>query len=267
MYVTQSNACSAPNSANPPTNAQIMRGVRILGSMEGKVRAARQAFNCLLYRDDLNTNGWPLADQGGTPSSTVTGCPSPQSLGAGAGAGNGVNLLGLQYWPSAVVTLQEPTALPSNSPATYPQPPAPTTPALTTQAHSAAAALLTTQAPATKPKFPTTGNLCLDIALNYVDPSQVSTKQLTDCAMKGYSGNKDGPLLTTPMIAWRNANYASLPKVPDNPNVPAFTPAIGQPYGMGSFDGCSFLTGLIASVGVATAGLYLFNQAKRMGYV
>ena len=265
MYVTQSNACSAPNSANPPTNAQIMRGVRILGSMEGKVRAARQAFNCLLYRDDLNTNGWPLATSGGIPSSTVTGCPSPQSVAVGSGVG--VNLLGLQQWPTTVVTLPDPTGLPPNSPATYPQPPAPSVPALTTQAHSAAAALLTTPAPATKPTFPTTGNLCLDIALNYVDPSQVSTKQLTDCAMKGYQGNKDGPLLTTPMIAWRNANYASLAKVPDNPNVPAFTPAIGQPYGMGSFDGCSFLTGLIASVGVAAAGLYLFNQAKRMGYV
>ena len=42
MYVTQSNACSAPNSANPPTNAQIMRGVRILGSMEGKVRWSKE---------------------------------------------------------------------------------------------------------------------------------------------------------------------------------------------------------------------------------
>ena len=278
MYVTQSDACTAPNSAIPASKAEIMRGVRMLGSMEAKVRAARQAFNCLLYRGDLNTNGWPLAKFGGIPASTVTGCPSPQASGqpnasgSSSTPGQGVNLTGIQYWPSQLVTLPDPTGLASNSPDAYPQPPAPPTPPLTTQAHSAAASALVKQAaasstppPTTKPTFPTTGNLCLDIMLNYVDPSQVSTQQLVDCAMKGYSGNRNGPKLTTPMIAWRNANYASLPKIPDNPSVPPYNAQTMK--GMGEFDGGSFLTGLIASVGVAAAGLYLFNQAKRMGYV
>src|SRR5271166_293115 len=113
MYVAQSNACMAPNSLQPPSKADIARGVRMLGSMESKVRAARQAFNCLLYRGDLNTNGWPLATNGGIPSSTVTGCPSPQTSGqpdvSGSTPANGLNLTGIQYWPSMLVTMPIPT--------------------------------------------------------------------------------------------------------------------------------------------------------------
>lgn len=273
MYVAQSNACTAPNSSIPASQNEIARGIRMLGTMEAKVRAARQAFNCLLYRGDLNTNGWPLATNGGIPSSTVTGCPSPaaQPQAAASSTASGINLQGLLYWPSAVVTLPEPTSLPPNTQQTFAQPPAPSVPPLTTQAHSAAAAALAAQVPpaANPPTFPTTGNVCVDLALNYATQSQVSPQQLDDCAAKAYGqmGIKNGPLLTLAMIQWRNANYASLPKIPDQPNLAAYTPDVGKQYGMGDFDGCSFLTGLVASVGVAAAAMYVWSQAKRMGYV
>jgi len=248
----------------------------MLGSMESKVRAARQAFNCLLYRGDLNTNGWPLATNGGIPSSTVTGCPSPQTSGqpdvSGSTPANGLNLTGIQYWPSMLVTMPDPTGLSPNSPNAYPQPPAPPSTPLTTQAHSAGAAALvakasaaTTPAPAAAPTFPTTGNLCLDIMLNYVDASQVSSAQLGNCAMKGYSGNRNGSKLTPAMIAWRAANYSKLPKVPDNPNVTQYDAQTMK--GMGQWDGGSFLQGIIAAVGLGASAVYLFKQAKKMGYV
>lgn len=277
MYVTQSNACTAPNSLQPPSKAAIRRGIRTLGSMEAKVRAARQAYNCLFYRTDLNTNGWPLATNGGIPSSTVTGCPSPQASGQPdpvsltTTPGAGLNLTGLQYWPSLLVTLPDPTAIAPNSPDAYPQPPAPAFPPLTTQAHSQQAQALVTKAaaatvtaPASCPPAPTTGNLCMDIQLNYVDPSQVSTQQLITCAEKGYSGNRDGKLLTAAILACRAQNYASLPKIPDNPNVPPYDASMS---GMGDWDGGSFLQGLISAVGVAAAGLYLYKFAKKQGYV
>lgn len=281
MYFPDTSACQAPNSLQPPTQAQIMFGVRMLARMEGKVRNARQAFNCLLYRDDLNTNGWPLATQGGVPSSTITGCPSP---GPGAGVTSinpgaptsGVNNLGLQYWPTLVQTMPDPTGLAPNSPQTYPQPPAPYVPPLTTQAHSqqaaalttAAAAAATTPVPSTPPTFPTTGNICLDLILNYVDGSQVSMAQQMACNKLGYPGqNINGPLLTTPMVAWRGANYSKLPKVPDQPNVPTYTQAMGTKYGLGDWDGGSFIQGLISAVGLAAGAWYLYGEAKRRGYI
>lgn len=104
--------------------------------------------------------------------------------------------------------------------------------------------------------------------LNYVLQNQLTPQQIVTCAQKGYSGIKNGPALTTAMIQWRNANFNSLPKVPDQPNVPAYTSAMGKQYGMGNYDGfdpCSFLTGLVSAVGVAAAGLYLFEYLKRTG--
>jgi hypothetical protein len=285
MYVTQSNACTAPNSLQPPSKAAIRRGIRMLGSMESKVRAARQAYNCLFYRNDLNTNGWPLATNGGIPSSTVTGCPAPQDSGqpnaAGTGStpGQGLNLTGLQYWPSLLVTLPDPTGLAPNSPDAYPQPPAPVTPPLTTEAHNILAKALvktatgaTTSPPTSPPTFPTTGNICLDLLLNYVDPSQVTSQQLLDCATSQVVGTcqrvGNGPLLTTAMIAWRNSNYNALPKIPyqkPQPLTAAQQSACGS--GMGDWDGGSFLQGLISAVGVAAAGVYLYNFARKKGYV
>jgi hypothetical protein len=283
MYVAQTDACSVPNSAMPPTKGQIARGIGILGRTNRIANNAQQAFACLLNRTDLNTNGWPLATHGGVPASTITGCPSPnvpdtQMAVPGptepTGPTSGVNLTGLQYWPRKIWTLPEHHGQAPNSPNTYPMPPAPPMQPLTTQAHSQAAAQLTAMAaaatvqkPAAPPTFPTTGNVCLDLMLNYVDPSQVSPTQLTACSMNGYQGIKNGPLLTNAMIAWRNANYGSLPKVPDQPNVPEYTQAMGQPYGMGDWDGASFISGLVAAIGVAAAGLYLWQYAKRMGYV
>jgi hypothetical protein len=277
MYVTQSDACTAPNSLQPPSKADILRGIRMLASMEAKVRAARQAYNCLFYRGDLNTNGWPLATYGGTPSSTVTGCPSPQSSGQpdqsglSSTPGVGLNLTGLQYWPSLMVTLPDAIGVPPNSPAAVPQPPAPTFPPLTTQAHTQAAKQLvkqataaTTPVPATCPPYPTTGNLCLDLMLNYVDPSQVSATQLLLCAQKGYQGNTDGPKLTPQMLACRAANYATLPKIPDNTNIPAYNAAT---MGMGDWDSASFLQGLLTAVGAGAAVVFLYNEGKRRGYI
>ena len=286
MYVTQSNACSAPNSANPPSQKKILANLRELGRMETRVRNAEQAFACLLNRPDLNTNGWPVSTHGGTPSSTISGCPTPNAADTQIAVQGptepttpqyGLNLVGFSAWPRRLYTLPEHRALPPNLRQAFAQPSAPPMQPLTTQAHTAQAqqtaakaAASTNSTPATCPPFPTTGNLCLDIALNYVDPSQVSATQLAACAEKGYSGNKNGPLLTPAMIACRAQNYGSLPKIPDNPNVPQATPALLQQYGMsglGDWDSCSFLTGLVASLGVAASAIYLWNQAKRMGYV
>lgn len=283
MYVPQSSACQAPNSLQPPSKAAIRRGIGMLGSMEAKVRAARQAFNCLLYRPDLNTNGWPLATNGGIPSSTIVGCPNPpdfSGMSAPGGPSNGVNALGLQYWPATVVTLPDPKGTAPNDLLSYAQPPAPVMPPLTTQQHTKqaqaltqAAAAATNPVPATAPTFPTTGNICLDLLLNYVDPSQVSVSQLTDCATSQVVGTcrkvTNGPALTTAMIAWRNANYAQLPKVPyQKPqSLTDSQKTLCGGSGMGDWDGGSFLQGLISAVGVAAGAVYLYKEGKKRGYI
>lgn len=286
MYVAQSNQCSVPNSANPPSKAAIRRGISILARMNTLGNNAQQAFACLLNRTDLNTNGWPLADfPGTTPASTITGCPSPnvpdtaimvQGPTEPTGPTSGVNLTGLQYWPRRATTRRGPHGIAPNSQAAFAQPPAAAMMPLTTQAHSAqaktfaqAAAASAAPAPVSTscPAYPTTGNLCLDVMLNYVDPSQVSPTQLALCAQKGYSGNLNGPLLTTQMIRCRALNYGSLPKIPDNPNVPQYNSSM-MPQGvsgLGDYDGCSFLGTLLAATAGTALAMWLLDQARKSG--
>ena len=104
--------------------------------------------------------------------------------------------------------------------------------------------------PTVAPTFPTTGNVCLDLMLNYVLQNQLSQTQIDNCALKGYSGIKNGPALTAAMIAWRNANYNALPHVADQPNVPPATPAMYRQYGFsGVSDGSGAGTALLMVLG------------------
>lgn len=262
MYFPQSAACMAPNSANPPTQAEIMRVARSMGAMEGKVRRARQAYYCLFYRGDLNTNGWPLATQGGIPASTITGCPSPAASAviptptgpsATAVAPSGVNLTGLQYWPIAATTEAEPVAVAPNSPTAYPQPPAPSFPPLTTQAHTAAAKALVAQAVASQaPPSPAAQPPTQP-------PTQPSSAQVATPITAAPVASPAPQVQTTPYWhPWGTYLGGSVSPAPTTP--PGTIPA-----GMGDFDMCSFVTGLIASLGVAAAAIYLFRQAQKPG--
>jgi len=214
-----------------------MRGVRMLGSMESKVRTARQTFNCLLYRPDLNTNGWPLATQGGIPSSTIVGCPNPPDFSGQSSPGGpaaGVNALGLQYWPPAVVTLPDPQGTAPNSQANYSQPPAPVMLPLTTQQHTKQAQALTQAAAATTNPAPPIFTPQGPQGLVFVPQTNASGKTTF--------------VLQKPTMQNDAALFTPLP-------------------GMGNWDGGSFLQGLISAVGVAAAGVYLYKYAREKGYV
>jgi hypothetical protein len=286
MYFPQSAACSAPNSANPPTQADIMRVARSMGKMEGQVRRARQAFYCLFYRADLNTNGWPLAKFGGVPSSTVTGCPAPASTCAALGAtGDGVNLTGMTCWPSIAVTEPAPAPIAPNSPAAYPQPPAPTFPPLTTQAHSAAAKALVAQAaaatvapkpmPAQTPQTPQPA-----ATLPIQSAPRATLPAIAPPAMFGPGATNwppqqqpqqpqqpaQGPTLPS-SSPWTHFNYTAASSQIVNKPQPVGTVIPGKVIGVGDFDMCSFVTGLIASLGVAAAAMYVFRQAQKPGFL
>ncbi len=113
--------------------------------------------------------------------------------------------------------------------------------------------------PTVAPTFPTTGNVCLDLMLNYVLQNQLSQTQIDNCALKGYSGIKNGPLLTNAMIAWRNANYGALPHVADQPNVPPATAAMYRANGFGGLGDSGAGTALLMVVG---GGVLLWAAVK-----
>lgn len=85
--------------------------------------------------------------------------------------------------------------------------------------------------------YPTTGNVCLDLALGYVIQNQVDPRQGLTCAEAGYMGNKDGPLLTESFIQWRAANFNRLAKVPYVANPPQATSAMLVQNGLAGYDG------------------------------
>jgi hypothetical protein len=288
MYFPQSAACMAPNSANHPTQADIMRVARSMGKMEGQVRRARQAFYCLFYRGDLNTNGWPLAKFGGVPSSTVTGCPAPASTCAALGAtGDGVNLTGMTCWPSIAVTEPAPAPIAPNSPAAFPQPPAPRFPPLTTQAHSAAArALVASTRPTstrpTTPIAPSTVPAAPVVAKATNPPIVPTTSQLAPVAQEqawaqymAQQGQGQGQQTQqTQQVAQQNNSayqpfqYRAASSQIVNESGSLGTTLPGQTrgvLGVGDFDSCSFVAGLIGSVVFAAAGMYLFRQSQRPG--
>ena len=112
--------------------------------------------------------------------------------------------------------------------------------------------------PGTAPKAPTTGNVCLDLALAYTLQSQVTPQQLVTCAQAGYQSNTiDGPLLTTAYQTWRNNNPGLVPKVPYQANPPAFTPQMAAQYGLGSL-GQASNGGAVALALLAIGGLALW---------
>jgi hypothetical protein len=286
MYFPQSAACMAPNSANPPSQADIMRVARSMGAMEAKVRRARQAFYCLFYRGDLNTNGWPLAQFGGVPASTISGCPAPASTCAALGAtGNGVNLTGMTCWPSIAVTEPAPVAIAPNSPAAYPQPPAPAFPPLTTQAHSAAAKALIAQSSTAK-RGPARATAATTAPATTPAAAQIPTPIAPAPVATGPTGGRMPNLPNAAPIV-SSAGPSAPPIVASSPQRlvltaaaqqaaaagEAWNPSVGgeagfysggiAPSGMGDFDTCSFLTGIIASIGLAAAAMYLWRENGR----
>jgi hypothetical protein len=283
MYVTQANACTAPNSANPPTQADIMRVARSMGAMEGKVRKALQAFNCLLYRGDLNTNGWDLATFGGTPASTVSGCPSVNTPDTAIAIPStpvteptsGVNLVGLMTWPRRMHTIPRHQALPPNSQQAYPQPPAPPMQPLTTQAHSAAssqpATAVTTPAAPTPTPLGTSQaqaagipggipNLAVMGAMGQqCQALSANPALLKQCLAKYFPGQSFGTT-NAPTPNTVNASAGQPVGIPTPNTVPLNLPS---PLGVGDFDSCSFMTGLIGAVGLAAAAWYLYKEYEK----
>ena len=280
MYFPDTQACQASNSLQPASKAEIARGIRMLASMEGRVRKARQAFNCLLYRGDLNTNGWPLATQGGIPASTIQGCPSPaaSAVSTPGGGSTGINFTGIQYWPVLLATLPDPTGVAPNDPSAYPQPPAPVFPPLTTQAHTVAAQVLVAAASqATKPT-PTAEPVAavLTPTASPVAPTVQPVYRPQPQAYIPPAWNSPAPQLPAPTPAPAPVQSAS-PWTPIQYSKPGaqwtFSPApvghivAGPGQGVGDWDGGSFLQGLISAVGLAAAGWYLYQEGKKRGYI
>ncbi len=182
MYVPQSNACTVPNGSTPVSARRITRGQQILMQMNTQSESAKAAFEALLCRLDLNTNGWPVAEYGGTPSA----CGSEGATPIGG------NNSGIVAYPAQLVVLPVPQAVPPTTQSSYAAPPAPAMPSLVTQGHRSTKrppASPTNPAPAAMPTtIPTTGNVCKDLILGWALQSQVTVEQLVACANAGYSG-------------------------------------------------------------------------------
>jgi hypothetical protein len=110
---------------------------------------------------------------------------------------------------------------------------------------------------------PTTGNVCLDLSLDYVVQSQVDPRQLLTCAQAGYSGVKGGPLLTQQYLLWRAANWNALPKVAYNPNPPQATPALLKANGLGQYDDGGSCMCLVVIALATAAGVWWAYEESR----
>ena len=157
-----------------------------------------------------------------------------------------------------------PTRGPMPPAGTQPAPAAPTVPTPTGRTGPGSNAPATPATGGQPPGgFPTTGNVCLDLSLGYVQQNQVDPRQLLTCAQAGYQGIKDGPLLTTAFLAWRAANFNSLPAVPYNPNPPQMTQAMATQYGLGQYDdGGSCLCLVVIALATAAGIWWAYEESK-----
>jgi hypothetical protein len=114
--------------------------------------------------------------------------------------------------------------------------------------------------------YPTTGNVCLDMALGYVLQNQVDPRQGLTCAEAGYQGNKDGPLLTQAFIQWRAANFNNLAKVPYQANPPAVTQQQLVQYGLAGYDdGGSCMCLVLIALATAAGVWWAYSESKGQG--
>jgi hypothetical protein len=114
------------------------------------------------------------------------------------------------------------------------------------------------------PPRPTTGNICLDLVLNYALDKQVSQAQITRCQQLNYMGTVDGPLLTAAYETWRNNNYNSLPMIPDQANVPPWSNALGKPWGLEGLgdDGSGCMCLVLVALAVAGGVWWAYEERK-----
>ena len=155
-----------------------------------------------------------------------------------------------------------PTRGPAPPAGTVPPPamPAPSTPASRSGPGSNAPPAVASPGAA-----PTTGNVCLDLALGYVVQSQVDPRQLLTCAQAGYSGIKDGPLLTQQYLLWRAANWNTLPKVAYNPTPPQATEALLVQNGLGQYEfdgGGSCICLVVVALATAAGVWWAYQESK-----
>lgn len=263
MYVSQSNACTVPNGSTPVTKAKIAAAQQILSRLNAKANAAQGAFTALLCRLDLNTNGWPLAEYGGVPSS----CGDEGALPIGG------NSSGIETWPPQLIFAASPTGIAPASIQAYAAPPAPQIPSLVTQGHSRYVPpakrrlhLKRQPAPAATPIPPSvaaaapvsTGGGWQDqnVAPAFCEGIPQGGPGYTAClAAQGAIATSDAANMSASDAAATKAAFAQI---------------IQQQKGVGCADSglsCDFLTGMISAIGLGAAMLYIFDYLKRSGRI
>jgi hypothetical protein len=91
MYVPQTDACSVPNSTDPVSAATITAGLQKMALVDSLFSSAQSAFDGIINRTDLNTNGWPLVTNGGVPAGPA-GAVKGESMAGG-------KITSLKNWP------------------------------------------------------------------------------------------------------------------------------------------------------------------------
>jgi hypothetical protein len=240
MYVTQSNACTVPNGSTPVSKAKIAAGQLTLSRLNTKATAAQQAFTALLCRQDLNTNGWPVLEYGGTPSS----CGTEGALPIGG------NSSGIETWPPQLIFLPTPAGIAPTTLQAYAAPPAPQIPSLVTQGHS-----------------------------RYVPPSKRGKGTRPAPAAASVPAPVAAPAQTPVCSQYPYASAAYINCVEaleqSGHELTTSSQTFGSVYnkgvsGLGCADSgstCDFLTGMISAIGLGAAMLYLFDYLKRSGRI
>lgn len=252
MYVPMTDACSVPNSTSPVSPDFLAAVQKRATGVDQIFTSAQSAFDAIINRTDLNTNGFPLVTHGGTPAGPVGSAAGQSTVGG--------KITSLKNWPvnsngrpACIVTKPLPQSVQIDTRIAYAAPVAPPSPPLTTQARADAAV------PANVP-IPSTGNPCIDNALGYLSASQWSEAWAQKCALKNYGliGKR------TPDPAVLQAIHAAdvagkLSQIPLT-DVPDFTRELAAQYGVnisGLGDASTDFSFGWAGVGLFAAGVYL----------
>jgi hypothetical protein len=236
VYVPEASACSVPNSANVPTQAQVNAANQNLMNYNNIVQKALSTFVSVLNRPDLNKNGLPLKSNGGVPSAPFTGFRAWPDWSQGNPAG---------ATPACLTSVPTPSSIPTNTRDAVAAPKAPPMVPQTIEGR----AVVSTGKP------PTTGNVCMDLQKGYAIQSQVSALQLWKCSKAGYSQMGLKPTLPA-VLALQTAG--TLPKIPDQ-DVPNYDAAS---MGMAGMAGMADATGLLSLLAWSVGGFLLWNVWK-----
>ena len=252
MYVQQTDACSVRNSTTPVSQRKIARGQQILGRMNARAVTAQNAFAALLCRQDLNTNGWPLADQGGTPSA----CGTEGALPIGGNASS------IATWPAQVTVSQVAQGVAPTTLSAYAAPPAPKMPSLVTQGHPR-------YDPATKKVVGSSATTA---------PSSTPVRVVrTRTHRPAPAPVPATPAPSTPAPVCTQYPYASADYIncvealeQSGQKLTTSSQTFGSVFkaGMSGCDGsspCDILLGMISALGLAAAGVYLYDYFSKRG--